>query len=109
MKNELKTILMELRKNRKEVKALKKEINQLKKAKIYMKHVLTIKDASEWSGLSESFLYHLTSTNKLTHSKPNGKVIFIHRRELKNFLLSNEILSNQSIEEQSANYLMKKL
>lgn len=47
-------------------------------------------EASEYTGLSKSQLYKLTMSNKINFSKPGGKVIFIEKKELDNYLLSGK-------------------
>lgn len=54
-----------------------------------MKRVLNINEASEMLGFSKSYIYKLTSTGVLPHSKPNGKTLFFDREKLENWMLSN--------------------
>lgn len=61
--------------------------------------VLTFSQGCEYTGLSESYMYKLTSAKKIPHSKPNGKKIFFDKDKLDEWLLSN---STQTVEENEA-------
>lgn len=50
---------------------------------------LTIAEASEYTGFSAHTIYQLTSNHKIKFFKPNGKTIFIPRKDLENWLASN--------------------
>jgi excisionase family DNA binding protein len=72
------------------------------------KQVLNFKEASTYLELSQSHLYKLTSTNAVPHYKPNGKKIYFQREELNNWLLRNRMNPLDEIEQQAADYLIKK-
>lgn len=93
----LKIILRELR-------FLKKEI---KLRNLYRKRLLTIEQASIISGVSKSYIQKLVASKKLSHSKPTGKLIFIHRKDLEAFLSQNYIASNDEVESKISDYLLK--
>ena len=46
------------------------------------KELLTVKEAKEFLGISESQLYKLTRTLAIPHYKPSGKTIFFSRQEI---------------------------
>ncbi len=46
------------------------------------KEILTVKEAKEFLGISESQLYKLTRTLSIPHYKPSGKTIFFSRQEI---------------------------
>ncbi|MES2139240.1 MAG: helix-turn-helix domain-containing protein [Bacteroidota bacterium] len=50
---------------------------------------LTITQASEYTGLSISFLYKLTSNGKLKFYKPNGKIIYFSKKNLDRYIFRN--------------------
>ena len=54
---------------------------------IIAKSVLTFKEASEYTGFSETYLHQLTAQKKIPFSKPNGKNIFFDRKELEDWLM----------------------
>ncbi|WP_417800245.1 helix-turn-helix domain-containing protein [Tenacibaculum sp.] len=69
-----------------EVENLKKEI---KKSYLFRKRIYTIKETSIVIGVSISYVQKLISTNQIPYSKPNGKLIFIRRKDLEKFLMRN--------------------
>jgi len=75
---------------------------------IYTKEVLNFKEACQYLELSQSHLYKLTSSGAIPHYKPNGKKIYFNRKELNNWLLRNRASSIEEIEQQAADYLIKK-
>lgn len=72
------------------------------------KQVLNFNETYKYLELSQSHLYKLTSTGAIPHYKPNGKKIYFNRTELDNWLLRNKIESQDEIEQQAANFLIKK-
>ena len=56
-----------------------------------VKEVLTTAEASAYLGLSESFLYKLTSSKRIPHYKPNGKLVYFNRRELCEWAMKNQV------------------
>jgi excisionase family DNA binding protein len=68
------------------------------------KTVLTFTEASQYTGISKSYLYKLTSARKISHSKPSGKLIFFEKEELDKWLMSNKITPQQEIEDEAARY-----
>lgn len=72
------------------------------------KQVLNFNDACIYLELSQSHLYKLTSTGSIPHYKPNGKKLYFNRQELDNWLLRNRSNSIDEIEQEAANYLIKK-
>ena len=53
------------------------------------KEVLTLDEACQYTGISRSYMYKLTSLEKIPHSKPNGKMIYFDRKKLDSWLLRN--------------------
>jgi excisionase family DNA binding protein len=53
------------------------------------KSFLNFKEAIEFTGLSKSHLYKLTSKGLIPHSKPTGKLIFFERTKLEEWLRQN--------------------
>ncbi len=52
------------------------------------KKALTMSEASNYIGISKTYLYQLTHRNLIPFYKPNGKQIYFDRNELDNWLLS---------------------
>jgi excisionase family DNA binding protein len=72
------------------------------------KQVLNFNDTCIYLELSQSHLYKLTSTGSIPHYKPNGKKLYFKREELDTWLLRNRNNSIDEIEQEAANYLIKK-
>ncbi|CAM4279604.1 helix-turn-helix domain-containing protein [Gillisia limnaea] len=51
------------------------------------KEVLTLEEACLYTGISRSYMYKLTSTEKIPHFKPRGKFIYFEREKLNSWLL----------------------
>ena len=65
-------------------------LDRLEKLLIGRKEVLTFDEASDYTGISRSYLYKLTASRKIPHSKPNGKMVFFDKKKLVDWLLQNK-------------------
>lgn len=80
----------------------------IKEQAINKKEVLNFNEACQYLELSQSHLYKLTSAGNIPFYKPNGKKLYFKREELENWLLRNRNASADEIEQQAADYLIKK-
>ena len=64
-------------------------LDRLEKLLIANKEVLTFEETCDYTGISRSYLYKLTSAGKIPHSKPNGKMLFFEKRKVVDWLLQN--------------------
>ncbi|TSD67946.1 helix-turn-helix domain-containing protein [Inquilinus sp. KBS0705] len=69
------------------------------------KQTLTVSEFSDYSGLSKSAIYKLTSQRKIAFSCPNGKVIFISRKDADAYLQSNRRPTTDEIKQVAVNYV----
>jgi excisionase family DNA binding protein len=83
-------------------------LDRLEKLLIGSKEVLTFDEASDYTGISRSYLYKLTASGKIPHSKPNGKMLFFEKRKLVDWLLQNKRKSKQKIETEALAYAMRR-
>jgi len=60
-------------------------------SELTQKVFLSLEEVAIYTGLSKSYLYKLTSQEKIPHSKPHGKVIFFERIRLDEWLRSNRV------------------
>jgi len=51
------------------------------------KEVLTLDETCQYNGISRSDMYKLTSSEKIPHFKPRGKLIYFEREKLNFWLL----------------------
>ena len=72
------------------------------------KEVLSFTETAIYLEVSHSHLYKLTSNGTLPFYKPNGKKLYFNRHELDQWLLSNRHVSHNEIQQQAADYLVKK-
>lgn len=69
------------------------------------KTVLNFDEVSEFTGLSKSHLYKLTSAGRIPHYKPNGKYIFFDRVEIEKWLLRNRVKTIDEIDAEASTYV----
>lgn len=70
-----------------------------------VKRVLTFDEAVEYTGYKRSYLYKLTHSGIIPHSKPNGKSIFFDTAKLEAWLLRNPKKSLFEKQEEAATYV----
>jgi excisionase family DNA binding protein len=68
----------------------------------------TFKEACNYLNLSSSYLYKLTSSNSITHYKPNGKKIYFTKADLDNWLLRRPVLNQEQIDERANQYIQER-
>ncbi len=91
--------------NIKDFSQLNARLESIESKILHTKAVLTFKEAASYMGMAESFLYKLTSTNKVPFYKPNGKVIYFNRMELEAWLLQNRQATNLELDTKAATYI----
>jgi len=77
-------------------------IDILTSAVLSNKQILSLSEASAFTGLATSYLYKLTSTQEIPHYKPRGKMLYFDRSELESWLKQNRVNSNADIERKAA-------
>ena len=82
-------------------------LDRLEKLMIANKEVLTFEETCDYTGISRSYLYKLTSSGNIPHSKPNGKIIFFEKTKLNEWLLQNERKAAHEIEAEALEYTFK--
>lgn len=71
------------------------------------KSVLTIEEASDYTGISRSYLYKLTANGEIPFSKPRGKMIYFAKEKLDEWLLANPSKSKAEIQQEALNYTFR--
>jgi len=82
-------------------------LDRLEKLIIANKEVLTFEETCDYTGISRSYLYKLTASGNIPHSKPNGKMIFFEKRKLNNWLLKNSRKSHAEITGKALEHVLK--
>ncbi len=83
-------------------------LQHIEKLLLCNKTVLTFNEAAEYTGLSKSYLYKLTSASLIPHSKPNGKQVYFSKAELDTWLLRNSVKTNEETNAAATNYVITK-
>lgn len=78
MRNELKEVLSKL-------ESLEREMRTVNE-KPY-----TSDQASEYLGITKSYLYKLTHRNEIKHFKPGGKIVYFRKNDLDAWAFSNPV------------------
>lgn len=86
---------------------LSQRLDRIERLLASQKKVLNFDDVCDYTGISKSYLYKLTSQKRIPFSKPNGKVIFFDKEELDNWLLLNKQKTTAQIEEDATNYMFQ--
>ena len=73
------------------IAAIESCVKHLKDRIWAVKEILTTAEASAYLGLSESYIYKLTSSKQIPHYKPNGKLVYFNRRELCDWAMKNQV------------------
>lgn len=83
------------------------ELKSINQRLLSQKRVLNISELSQYCGLSESYLYKLTSKRLIPYHKPGGKLVFFDREEIDNWLLSNPVSTEQQVQAQASDSTSK--
>jgi len=67
---------------------------------------LTLNEAAQYLDISKSYLYKLTSTNKIPHWKPQGKRVYFTKAELDAWILRNPVKTTTDIDQEANDYLV---
>lgn len=86
-------------------KQLEERLEIIENLLLSQKNVLIFDEAVKFTGLSRSYLYKLTSSQKIPHYKPNGKMLYFDRKEIEDWMKQNKVISTDEIEEMADNYL----
>ena len=87
---------------------IQEKLNRIESLLLGTKQVLTWEEACDYTGISRSYLYKLTSAGIVPHSKPNGKLIFFDINRLNEWLLQNNRKSKAEIKGEALDYVLKK-
>lgn len=87
---------------------LDEKLTRIEKLLLGTKRVLSFDELVEYTGLSRSYLYKLTASAIIPHSKPTGKVLYFDKEKIDKWLLDNQIKSQQEIAEEANRYTARK-
>ena len=81
--------------------------NKLDEQNLLQKTVLNFNEACTYLDVSQSHLYKLTSTRQIPHFCPQGKKLYFNRTELDAWLQRNRQSTNEEIEQEVNEKLLK--
>lgn len=87
---------------------LDERLSRIEKLLLDTKKVLTFDELVEYTGLSKSYLYKMTSSHQIPYSKPTGKVLFFDKEKIDQWLLENHVKTQKEIEQEAMSYIAKK-
>jgi excisionase family DNA binding protein len=64
---------------------------------LLQKNLLLLKEASDLTGVSKSTIYKWIASRKLSHYKASGKLVFLKREELYDFITRNKYSSKEEL------------
>ncbi|WP_424492742.1 helix-turn-helix domain-containing protein [Salinimicrobium sp. GXAS 041] len=74
------------------------EIRDLLASLVYFqKETLSFNEAVKYLDVSASYLYKCTSQGRITHFKPNNKLIYFKRQDLDTFLQRNKFVGDEGL------------
>ncbi|CAM4302748.1 helix-turn-helix domain-containing protein [Gillisia limnaea] len=71
------------------------------------KTVMSLEEASEYTGISRSYLYKLTAKGEIPFSKPRGKMIYFSKDKLDQWLLSDARKSKSELKSEALDYTFR--
>ena len=80
----------------------------LNEQNLLKKEVLNFNETARYLDVSHSHLYKMTSGGKIPFHKPNNKKLYFSRTELDKWLMSNKHFSQDEIDQEANEYLIKK-
>ena len=86
-------------------KVFENRLKRIETLLTYQKTVLNFKEAALYTGLSQSYLYKLTSSRRIPCYKPLGKFLYFKKDELDNWLLRNRNVTKKEIEKMALSYV----
>lgn len=79
---------------------------QIRNLMLANKEILTIDEVSLYTGYEKSYIYKLTSMNKIPYYKPGGKNIFFKLDEINKWLTLNPVKTRLQIEDEAINKII---
>jgi len=87
---------------------LDERLSRIEDLLLSQKTVLSLEEASVYTGLSKSHIYKLTSTGGIPCYKPTGKKLYFDKSELDEWMLRGKKLSQDEIDDKAEAHLMRR-
>ena len=83
------------------MKTIEDKLRKIEKLLLGKKEALTFDEVCNYTGISSSYMYKLTSARKIPHYKPHGKLVYFKTQEINDWLLKNPILTEEDIKSEA--------
>ena len=80
-----------------ETNTIVEKLERIEKLLLSQKTVINFEELVEYTGLSQSYLYKLTSKGDIPFYRPNGKQLYFNKAEIDSWLLRNRSKTNEEI------------
>jgi excisionase family DNA binding protein len=89
---------------------LEQRLSNIEALLLSQKTVLNFDETANYTGLSKSYLYKLTSAAQIPHYKPQGKHIYFNKDEVDAWLQRNPVASQSEgdMQELVSDYVLQK-
>jgi len=89
-----------------ETNVIEKRLEKIENLLLGQKDVFTFGECCLYTGISRTYMYKLTCTNRIPHFKPHGKIIYFSKAEIDKWLMKNPVRTKEQIEQEAATYLI---
>ena len=97
-----------VRKATQKMEEIKKQLDRIEQLTLLAaKTVLKTEEVAILTGLSESFIYKLTSQKKIPHYKKEGKILYFDKQEIEDWMKETRIATVQETEADAQRYLVR--
>lgn len=86
------------------METIEQKLDRIEKLLIGQKSVLSVEDLVEYTGLSQSYLYKLTSRGAIPFYRPNGKQLYFNKEEIDKWLLRNRSKTSEEINSEAVTH-----
>lgn len=90
-----------------DLQKIDQRLDRIESLLLSQKTVLNFDEAAEYTGLSKSHLYKLTSTAGVPCFKPTGKRLYFSKEELDTWLLNNKKQTSEELNTEAENHLLR--
>lgn len=83
------------------MKTIEDRLRKIEKLLLGKKEALTFDEVCNYTGISPSYMYKLTSARKVPHYKPHGKLVYFKTQEINQWLLKNPVAMEEDIKSEA--------
>lgn len=75
---------------------------------LLQKEIFSLQEACVYLCISQSYMYKLTSSRKIPHYSPMGKLIYFKRTDIDEWILKNKRCTNEQLEETAVSSIQRR-